>query len=114
MDALKLISESSLKSEAPVINIGDTVKVHVRITEGDKSRIQVFEGTVIAKKHGGINETFTVRRVAHGCGIERVFPVHSPVVEKVEVVRSGKVRRAKLYYLRDRVGKAAKVKEAIR
>lgn len=114
MDALKLISESSLKSEAPVINIGDTVKVHVRITEGDKSRIQVFEGTVIAKKHGGINETFTVRRVAHGCGIERVFPVHSPVVEKVEVVRSGKVRRAKLYYLRDRVGKAAKVKEAVR
>lgn len=114
MDALKLISDSSLKSEAPVINIGDTVKVHVRITEGDKSRIQVFEGTVIAKKHGGINETFTVRRVAHGCGIERVFPVHSPVVEKVEVVRSGKVRRAKLYYLRDRVGKAAKVKEAVR
>ena len=114
MDALKLNSDSSLKSEAPVINIGDTVKVHVRITEGDKSRIQVFEGTVIAKKHGGINETFTVRRVAHGCGIERVFPVHSPVVEKVEVVRSGKVRRAKLYYLRDRVGKAAKVKEAIR
>ena len=114
MDALKQISNSSLKSEAPVINVGDTVKVHVRITEGDKSRIQVFEGTVIAKKHGGTHETFTVRRVAHGCGIERVFPVHSPVVEKVEVVRSGKVRRAKLYYLRDRVGKAAKVKEAIR
>ena len=114
MDALKQISNSSLKSEAPVINVGDTVKVHVRITEGDKSRIQVFEGTVIAKKHGGIHETITVRRVAHGCGIERVFPVHSPVVEKVEVVRSGKVRRAKLYYLRDRVGKAAKVKEAIR
>lgn len=114
MDALKQISNSSLKSEAPVINVGDTVKVHVRITEGDKSRIQVFEGTVIAKKHGGIHERFTVRRVAHGCGIERVFPVHSPVVEKVEVVRSGKVRRAKLYYLRDRVGKAAKVKEAIR
>lgn len=114
MDALKLISNSSLKSEAPVLNIGDTVKVHVRIAEGDKSRIQIFEGTVIAKKHGGINETFTVRRVAHGCGIERVFPVHSPVVEKVEVVRSGRVRRAKLYYLRGRVGKAAKVKEAIR
>lgn len=114
MDALKLISNSSLKTEVPVLNIGDTVKVHVRIAEGDKSRIQVFEGTIIAKKHGGINETFTVRRVAHGCGIERVFPVHSPVVEKVEVVRSGRVRRAKLYYLRDRVGKAAKVKEAIR
>lgn len=114
MDALKLISNSSLKSDVPVLNIGDTVKVHVLIKEGDKSRIQIFEGTIIAKKHGGINETFTVRRVAHGCGIERVFPVHSPVVEKVEVVRSGKVRRAKLYYLRNRVGKAAKVKEAIR
>lgn len=114
MDALKLISNSSLKADMPVVNVGDTVKVNVRITEGDKSRIQVFEGTVIAKKHGGINETFTVRRVAHGCGIERVFPVHSPVVEKVETVRNGKVRRAKLYYLRDRVGKAAKVKEAIR
>ena len=86
----------------------------VKIKEGDKSRIQVFEGTVIAKKHGGISETFTVRRVAHGCGIERVFPLHSPVVDKVEVVRHGKVRRAKLYYLRDRVGKAAKVKELIK
>ncbi|MDE7289914.1 MAG: 50S ribosomal protein L19, partial [Oscillospiraceae bacterium] len=85
-----------------------------RVKEGNRERIQVFEGTVIAKKHGGINETFTVRRVAHGCGIERVFPVHSPVVDKVEVVRSGKVRRSKLYYLRDRVGKAAKVKEQIR
>ncbi|MBR6069617.1 MAG: 50S ribosomal protein L19 [Ruminococcus sp.] len=115
MDALKMISESSLKKEnVPAFNIGDTVKVHVRIQEGDKSRIQVFEGTVIAKKHGGISETFTVRRVAHGCGIERVFPLHSPVVDKVEIVRSGKVRRAKLYYLRDRVGKAAKVKEQIR
>ena len=114
MDALKLISDSSLKKDAPVVNIGDTVKVHVKIKEGEKYRIQVFEGTVIAKKHGGNNETFTVRRVAHGCGIERVFPVHSPVVDKVEVVRSGKVRRSKLYYLRDRVGKAAKVKEQIR
>ncbi len=114
MDALKLISNSSLKKEAPAVNVGDTVKVHVKIKEGEKYRIQIFEGTVIAKKHGGINETFTVRRVAHGCGIERVFPVHSPVVDKVEVVRSGKVRRSKLYYLRDRVGKAAKVKEQIR
>ena len=114
MDALKQISNSSLKSEAPVINVGDTVKVHVRITEGDKSRIQVFEGTVIAKKHGGIHETFTVRRVAHGCGIERVFPVHSPVVEKVEVVRSGKVRRAKLYYLRGRVSSIISVTELVR
>ncbi|MBR2913861.1 MAG: 50S ribosomal protein L19, partial [Oscillospiraceae bacterium] len=89
------------------------VKVHVKIQEGDKSRIQIFEGTVIAIKHGGISRTFTVRRVAHGCGIERVFPLHSPSVDKVELVRHGKVRRAKLYYLRDRVGKAAKVKELI-
>ncbi len=114
MDALKMISESSMKQEAPVISVGDTVKVHVRIKEGDKSRIQMFEGTVIAKKHGGISETFTVRRLSHGCGVERVFPLHSPVVEKVDIIRSGKVRRAKLYYLRDRVGKAAKVKEQIR
>lgn len=114
MDALKLISQDSLKAEVPQLCIGDTVKVYVRIKEGDKYRLQVFEGTIISKKHGGINETFTVRRVAHGCGIERVFPVHSPIVDKVEVVRKGKVRRAKLYYLRDRVGKAAKVKEAIR
>lgn len=113
MDALKLISDSSLKTEVPAFEVGDTVKVHVRIKEGQKYRIQVFEGTVIAKRHGGIQETFTVRRVAHGCGIERVFPVHSPVVDKVEVIRSGKVRRSKLYYLRDRVGKAAKVKENI-
>ena len=113
MDALKLISESSMKSEVPAFEVGDTVKVHVRIKEGQKYRIQVFEGTVIAKRHGGIQENFTVRRVAHGCGIERVFPVHSPVVDKVEVVRHGKVRRSKLYYLRDRVGKAAKVKENI-
>ena len=110
MDALKLIAQDSLKAEAPKLNVGDTVKVHVRIAEGDKFRIQIFEGTVIAKKHGGVSETFTVRRVAHGCGIERVFPLHSPTVEKVEIVREGKVRRAKLYYLRDRVGKAAKVK----
>ena len=114
MDALKLISESSMKADVPSFKIGDTVKVHVKIKEGEKYRIQVFEGTVIARKHGGINETFTVRRVAHGCGIERVFPVHSPIVDKVEVVRSGKVRRSKLYSLRDRVGKAAKVKEQVR
>ena len=113
MDALKLISQSSMKEEAPEILVGDTVKVHVLIKEGDKSRTQIFEGTVIAKKHGGISETFTVRRIAHGVGIERVFPLHSPVVQKVDIVRHGKVRRAKLYYLRDRVGKAAKVKEII-
>jgi large subunit ribosomal protein L19 len=110
MEALKIISSDSLKPELPKFSIGDTVKVHVRIKEGEKSRIQVFEGTVIAKKHGGISETFTVRRVSHGVGVERVFPIHSPSVAKVEVVREGVVRRAKLYYLRDRVGKAAKVK----
>ena len=114
MDALKHIAQSSMKAELPEFEVGDTVRVDVKIKEGDKSRIQVFEGTVIAKKHGGISETFTVRRVAHGCGIERVFPLHSPVVDKVEIVRYGKVRRAKLYYLRDRVGKAAKVKEQIK
>ncbi|MBC8546788.1 50S ribosomal protein L19 [Clostridiaceae bacterium NSJ-31] len=114
MDALKLIAQDSLKAEVPVVEIGDTVKVHVKIKEGDRERIQVFEGTVIAKRHGGVAETFTVRRVAHGCGIERVFPLHSPNVDKVELVRHGKVRRSKLYYLRDRVGKAAKVKEQLR
>ena len=112
-EIIKNIEAAQLKAEVPQFNVGDTVKVHVRIAEGDKFRIQVFEGTVIAKKHGGVSETFTVRRVAHGCGIERVFPLHSPTVEKVEVVREGKVRRAKLYYLRDRVGKAAKVKSKI-
>ena len=114
MDALKLITEANVKKNPPEVNIGDTVQVHVRITEGEKSRIQIFEGTVIAKKHGGVNETFTVRRLSHGVGVERVFPLHSPVVEDVTVVRRGRVRRAKLYYLRDRVGKAAKVKEQIR
>ena len=113
MDALKLISDSSLKKDVPAVNVGDTVKVHVRIKEGEKERIQMFEGTVIAKRNGGISETFTVRRVAYGVGVERTFLVNSPKVEKVEVVRSGKVRRAKLYYVRERVGKAAKVKELI-
>ncbi len=113
MDFVKEISKGMLKEEKPEIKIGSTVRVHVRITEGDKSRIQVFEGTVIAKNNSGIAETFTVRRVSYGVGVERVFPVHSPNVAKVETVRNGKVRRAKLYYLRDRVGKAAKVKEQI-
>ena len=113
MDFVKEISKGMLKAEKPEIKIGSTVRVHVRITEGDKSRIQVFEGTVIAKNNSGIAETFTVRRVSYGVGVERVFPVHSPNVAKVETVRNGKVRRAKLYYLRDRVGKAAKVKEKI-
>ena len=114
MDALKLIAQSSMKAEVPAFEVGDTVKVHVLIKEGDRERIQVFEGTVIAKKHGGVAETFTVRRVALGCGVERVFPLHSPHVDKVEVIRQGRVRRAKLYYLRDRVGKAAKVKSKVR
>lgn len=113
MDALKLISNGSLKKELPNFGVGDTVKVSVRIKEGERERVQVFEGTVIAKKHGGIAETFTVRRFSYGVGVERVFPIHSPLVEKVEVVRKGKVRRAKLYYLRDRTGKAAKVKQKL-
>ncbi len=114
MDALKLIAQDSLKSEVPAIEIGDTVKVHVKIREGEKERIQLFEGTVIARKGSGISETFTVRRLSYGVGVERVFPLHSPNVAKVELVRHGRVRRSKLYYLRDRVGKAAKVKEQIR
>ena len=113
MDAIMEIAQSQLKNDVPEILIGSTVKVHVRIKEGEKERIQVFEGTVIAKNNSGIAETFTVRRVAYGCGVERVFPVHSPSVAKIELVRKGRVRRAKLYYLRDRVGKAAKVKELI-
>jgi len=114
MDALQKVAQDSMKSELPQVDIGNTIRVHVKIKEGERERIQVFEGTVIAKKHGGISETFTVRRVAHGVGVERVFPIHSPSVDKVEVVRKGRVRRGKLYYLRSRVGKAAKVKEAIR
>ncbi len=114
MDALKLIAQDSLKEEIPSIEIGDTVKVHVKIREGNKERIQVFEGTVIARRGSGVSETFTVRRLSYGVGVERVFPIHSPSVAKVETVRHGRVRRAKLYYLRDRVGKAAKVKEQIR
>ena len=113
MDALKLISDSSPKAEVPVINVGSTVRVHVKIREGERERIQVFEGTIIAVKGSGVSSTFTVRRVSYGVGVERVFPVHSPNVAKVEVVRNGKVRRSKLYYLRDRVGKSAKVKEKI-
>ena len=114
MDALKLMSDSCLKKEMPEINIGDTVRVNVLISEGDRQRIQAFEGTVIARKHGGIEETFTVRRVSYGVGVERVFPIHSPKVDSVQIVRRGFVRRSKLYYLRDRVGKAAKVKRKIR
>ncbi len=113
MDLLKTFTEQYKKAEAPVVAIGDTVRVHIKVKEGNRERVQVFEGTVIAKKHGGLEETFTVRRVSYGVGVEKVFPVHAPTIEKVEVVRHGKVRRAKLYYLRDRVGKATKVKEAL-
>ncbi|MCH5170781.1 MAG: 50S ribosomal protein L19 [Oscillospiraceae bacterium] len=113
MDALKVITEGMIKEDKPEIKIGDVVKVHVKIVEGSRERIQVFEGTVIAMKGSGVSETFTVRRVSYGVGIERVFPVNSPNVAKVDVVRHGRVRRSKLYYLRDRVGKAAKVKEQI-
>ena len=114
MDALKLIAQDSMKAEVPNIEIGDTIKIDVNIREGERERIQMFEGTVIAKKGSGVAETFTVRRVAYGVGVERVFPLHSPNVKDVQVIRYGKVRRSKLYYLRDRVGKAAKVKEQIR
>ncbi|MGN0536731.1 MAG: 50S ribosomal protein L19 [Acutalibacteraceae bacterium] len=113
MDALKTIAAESMKAEVPQFNIGDTVRVAVNIREGDKERIQMFEGTVIAKKGSGVAETFTVRRVSYGVGVERVFPIHSPNVTSVQVIRHGRVRRSKLYYLRDRVGKAAKVKEQI-
>ena len=113
MDALKLISQSSMKADSPKLQVGDYVRVSVKIREGYKERLQAFEGTIISMKHGGISETFTVRRIAHGVGIERVFPVHSPNVVTVDVLRHGRVRRAKLYYLRNRVGKAARVKEKI-
>ena len=114
MDALKLMSEGSLKETPPEFSIGDTVRVDVKIREGERERIQAYEGTVIAKKGSDVAETFTVRRVSYGVGVERVFQLHSPNVAAVKVVRNGKVRRSKLYYLRDRVGKAAKVKELIK
>ena len=114
MDALKVIEEGMLREQKPEIRIGDVVKVSVKIREGERERIQMFEGTVIARRGSGVSETFTVRRVSYGVGVERVFPVNSPNVAKVDVVRHGKVRRSKLYYLRDRVGKAAKVKEQLK
>ncbi len=113
MDLMTAFTSEQLNENAPVVNIGDTVVVHCRIKDGNNERIQLFEGTVIAKKGGGISETFTVRKVSYGVGVEKIFPVHSPNVAKVDVVRKGKVRRAKLYYLRDRVGKSSKVKERI-
>ena len=113
MDLIKELNKETLSNAAPQVAIGDTIKVHVKVKEGSRERIQIFEGTVIAKKHGGIEETITVRRISYGVGVEKVFPVYSPSIEKIEVVRSGKVRRAKLYYLRGRVGKSAKIKEKI-
>ncbi len=113
MDALKLIAQDCIKADPPKIVIGDTVKVHVKIREGERERVQIFEGTVIARNGSGIHETFTVRRLSYGVGVERVFPLHSPNVVKLDTIRRGKVRRAKLYYLRGRVGKSAKVKENI-
>ena len=113
MDLIKALNKEQLEKEVPQVQVGDTVRVHVKVKEGARERIQVFEGTVIAKKHGGIEETITVRRISYGVGCEKVFPVHAPNVVNVETVRHGKVRRAKLYYLRDRLGKAAKVKSDI-
>ena len=113
MDLMKALTSQYMKEELPQMNVGDTVRVHVKIKEGARERVQVFEGTIIARKHGGIEETITVRRLSYGVGCEKVFPVHSPNIVKVETVRRGKVRRAKLYYLRDRLGKAAKVKERV-
>lgn len=111
MNIIREIEREQLKQEIPTFNVGDTVKVHVKVVEGKRERIQIFEGTVMKRQNGGIRETFTVRKISSGVGVERTFPVHSPRVEKIEVTRKGKVRRAKLFYLRDRVGKAAKIKE---
>ena len=113
MDILQQITQEQIRTDLPKMEIGDTVKVYVKVKEGNRARVQMFEGTVIKKNHGGIQETFTVRRLSYGVGVERTFPVNSPKIERIEVVRHGKVRRAKLYYLRDRVGKAAKVKEKL-
>ena len=113
MDLIKELNKQTLQNEVTKVQIGDTVRVHVKVKEGSRERIQVFEGTVIAKKHGGIEETITVRRISYGVGVEKIFPVHSPSIDTIEVVRNGAVRRAKLYYLRGRVGKGAKVKEKL-
>lgn len=113
MDMIKTLTESQIRTDLPQLNIGDTLKVYFKVIEGTRERVQMFEGTLIKKNGGGISETFTVRRISYGVGVERTFPVNSPKIEKIEVSRKGKVRRAKLYYLRDRVGKSAKVKEKI-
>lgn len=113
MDIIKNITEEQIRTDLPQLNIGDTVKVYFKVIEGTRERVQMFEGTIISKKGAGVSETFTVRRISYGVGVERVFPVNSPKIDKIEVSRTGKVRRAKLYYLRDRVGKATKVREKI-
>jgi len=113
MDILRSIENEQMRADIPNMEVGDFIKVHAKIIEGTRERIQVFEGTVIGKKGSGLKETFTVRRVSYGVGVERIFPVNSPRIDHIEIVRKGVVRRAKLYYLRDRVGKAAKVKERL-
>lgn len=113
LDIIKAIEAEQIRNDLPNFNVGDTVKVHVKVKEGTRERIQMFEGTVLKRQNGGLRETFTVRRVAYGVGVERTFPVNSPIIDKLEVTRRGKVRRAKLFYLRNRVGKAAKVKEML-
>ena len=112
-EILRAIEAEQMRKDLPEFHVGDTVKLHVKVKEGNRERIQMFEGTVIKRQNGGLRETFTVRRLAYGVGVERTFPVNSPIIEKMEVTRRGKVRRAKLFYLRDRVGKAAKVKELL-
>lgn len=113
-EIIKNIEAEQLKSEIPAFNVGDTIRVYAKVVEGEKERLQMFEGVVIKRQNGGVRETFTVRRIASGVGVERTWPLHSPRIDRIEVVRKGVVRRAKLYYLRDRVGKAAKVKEVLR
>ncbi|HOQ08342.1 MAG TPA: 50S ribosomal protein L19 [Clostridiales bacterium] len=113
MDIIRTLEQEQLRTDLPAVSIGDHVRVHLKVKEGNRERIQVFEGTVIAKRGSGLKETFTVRRVSYGVGVERVIPFHSPKIDKIEIVRKGKIRRAKLYYLRERVGKAAKVKERL-
>ncbi len=111
MDMIKALDDAGMKSGLPDFAPGDTVKVHVKVTEGDKERIQVFQGVVVSRRRGGVRSTFTVRKISEGIGVERIFPLHSPVIEKIDVTRRGKVRQAKLYYLRDRKGKAARIQE---
>ncbi|MBO4897576.1 MAG: 50S ribosomal protein L19 [Clostridia bacterium] len=113
MDILNAITKDQIRTDLPELKIGDTLKVYIKVKEGNRERVQLFEGTLISRKHGGISETITVRRLASGVGVEKVFPLNSPNIDRIEIVRHGKVRRAKLYYLRDRVGKAAKVKEQL-